>query len=415
MEDLGILAAVVFAYSLASARLKRMAITAPMAFIAAGIVLGPSVLGVTDVKLTGETGLLLAEVALVIVLFADAARIDLGVLRGNLNLPTRMLAIGMPLTIALGVGTGTLLLTDLDLWEAAIVAAILAPTDAALGQAVITDQRVPQRIRQTLNVESGLNDGLSIPFLFLFIGLAVEQAGLGGSGIVGFAAEQVGLGVAVGVAVGGLGGTLIERSIERDWIGATFLQLAFVALALIAWALAESVGGNGFIAAFSGGLAAGRITADCGQRMLDFTEDEGQLLNLAVFFMFGASAIGFLAATGWDIVLYAALSLTVIRMLPVAIATVGTGLRASTVAFLGWFGPRGLVTIILALIVVEEEPDLPALDVILAAMTVTVLASALLHGLSARPLARIYSERLASMPREDAEMATVTDLPARGG
>jgi NhaP-type Na+/H+ or K+/H+ antiporter len=414
MTDLGILAAVLFAYSVVSRRLDRSGITAPMVFVAAGILLGPDVLDLTELELTSETGLLLAEAALVIVLFSDAARINLAALAGNRSLPARLLGLGMPMTIGLGVLAGALLLDRIEFWEAAIIAAVLAPTDAALGQVVVSSERVPQRIRQAINVESGLNDGLSIPFLFLFVGLAVTEAEVTATGWLGFVAEQIGLGALVGFAVGLVGGRLVEESIDRRLITGAFQQLSMIALAVGAWALAEQLGGNGFIAAFVGGLTTGRITPICGEKILDFTEDEGQLLNLSVFYIFGISAVGFLEAADWAVVLFGLLSLTAIRMLPVAISMLGTGLRRSSVAFLAWFGPRGLASIILALVVVEEEPELPALDVILAAMAVTVLASVFAHGVSARPLARAYSRGFETMPTDAEEHASVLELPTRG-
>jgi NhaP-type Na+/H+ or K+/H+ antiporter len=415
VADFGILAAVLFLYSLLSRRLDRWAITAPMVFVSAGILLGPDVLALTDLELTSETGLLVAEVALVIVLFGDAARIDLRALSGNRNLPARLLGIGMPLTIGLGVLAGAVLLDEIEFWEAAIIAAVLAPTDAALGQVVVSSKRVPQRIRQGLNVESGLNDGLSIPFLFLFVGLAVSEAEVTATGWLSFAAEQIGLGALIGIGLGLIGGWLYERAVRHQLITGTFQQLAIIALAIIAWALAEELGGNGFIAAFVAGLTTGRITPVCGEKILDFTEDEGQLLNLAVFFIFGISAIGFLDAAGWEVVVFGLLSLTLIRMLPVAISMIGTGLRGSSIAFLAWFGPRGLASIILALVVVEEEPELPGLEIVLAAMTVTVLASVFAHGLTARPLVRAYAKSVEAGPGDMPEHEAVAELPTRGG
>ncbi|HKJ35467.1 MAG TPA: sodium:proton antiporter [Solirubrobacterales bacterium] len=414
MTDLGILAAVLFAYSLVSGRLERASISAPMIFVAAGIVLGPDVAGLTDLELTSETGLLLAEVALVIVLFSDASRINLVALRENEALPARLLGIGMPLTIGLGTIAAALLLTGIEFWEAAMIAAVLAPTDAALGQAVVSSRRVPARIRQALNVESGLNDGLSIPFLFLFTGLAVAETEVTASGWLSFALEQIGIGALTGIGIGLCGSWLIDRASRREWMTGTFKQLSIIALALAAWALAEELGGNGFIAAFSAGLAASRVTDLCGEKILDFTEDEGQLLNLAVFFIFGISAIGFLDAAGWEVVLFGLLSLTVVRMLPVALALVGTGLRGTSVAFLGWFGPRGLASIILALVVLEEEPELPGIPILFAAMTVTVLASVVAHGVTARPLSRRYAAAVELAGEESQEMRPVMELPVRG-
>ncbi len=234
------------------------------------------------------------------------------------------------------------------------------------------------------------------------------------TGWASFAAEQIGLGVLVGIALGLVGGALYQRAVRHETMTVTFQQLGMVGLAVLAWSLAGELGGNGFLAAFTAGLVTGRITPSCGQTILDFTEDEGQLLNLAVFFLFGISAIGFLDALDWQIALYGLLSLTVIRMVPVALALYGTGLRRSTVAFVAWFGPRGLASIILALVVVEEEPGLPGLDVVLAAMTVTVLASVLAHGVSARPLVRAYARHIEQGPGPKPESEAVRDMPTRG-
>lgn len=414
MSDIGILAAVLVAYSLLSRRLERVLVSGPMFFVAAGILLGPDVADVIGLELTSETGLLVAEVALVVVLFSDAGRIDLHALRENGSLPARLLGIGMPLTMGLGFAVAALLLTDLEFWEAGIIAAVLAPTDAALGQAVVSNKRVPERIRQALNVESGLNDGLSIPFLFLFTGFAISEAQVTVQGWLTFAGEQVGFGVLIGLVVGIAGGWLVDRAVRRDYMTGTFQQLVMIGFAILAWALAEAVGGNGFIAAFVAGLSAGRITEVCSEKILDFTEDEGQLLNLTVFFIFGVSAIGFLKGAGWEIYLYGLLSLTLIRMLPVAIALIGTGLRWTSVAFMGWFGPRGLASIILALVVLEEESDLPGIPTVFAAMTVTVLASIFAHGMSALPLSRLYGEAMADAESDEAEMQPVMDNPVRG-
>jgi NhaP-type Na+/H+ or K+/H+ antiporter len=394
VTGLAVLGAVVLAYALVSRRLEQSVVSAPMVFVAAGILAGPDVLDLVSLDATHGTAFHVAELALALLLFSDAARIDLRSLRANEGLPARLLGIGMPATIALGMAAGAAFLTELEFWEAAIVAAVLAPTDAALGQAVVSNPRVPQRIRQGLNVESGLNDGLSVPFLALFIAIAADQTVPQARDWLGFAAEQIGLGTLIGAATGVTGAWLVERASRRGLMTETFEQLAVLALAVLAFVLADEAGGNGFIAAFAGGLAAGGMGKVCGERIFAFTEQQGQLLSLAVFFIFGVAALGFLDAADWGIALYAVLSLTLVRMLPVALAVAGMGFRTGTVAFMGWFGPRGLASIILALVVAEEEPHLPALDVILAAMTVTVLASVALHGLSARPLSEAYARRL---------------------
>jgi sodium/hydrogen antiporter len=398
MTGLAVLGAVVLGYALLSRRLEQSVVSAPMVFVAAGIAAGPDALDLVSLDVTHGTAFHVAELALAIVLFSDAARIDLRSLRGNSSLPGRLLAIGMPATIALGMAAGAAVLTELEFWEAAIVAAVLAPTDAALGQAVVSNPLVPQRIRQGLNVESGLNDGLSVPFLALFIAIAADETVPQAREWLGFAAEQIGFGTLIGAATGGIGAWLIERASGGGLMTKPFEQLGVLALAVLAFVLADEAGGNGFIAAFVGGLAAGRMGTVAGRRIFEFTEEQGQLLSLAVFFMFGVAALGFLDDASWSIVLYAGLSLTIVRMLPVALAVAGMGFRASSIAFMGWFGPRGLASIILALVVAEEEPHLPGLGPILAAMTVAVLASVVLHGVSARPLTAAFARTLEGLP-----------------
>jgi sodium/hydrogen antiporter len=414
--DLIVLAAVVFAFGLVSRRLEGTVLTAPIVFVVAGFVLGPWGLGLVEFKLDDHNVLLVSEIALAIVLFTDAASTNLSSLRQNEALPLRLLGIGMPLTIVLGTIVAALLLTDLTLWEAAIVGTVLAPTDAALGQPVVSNPRVPARIRQALNVEAGLNDGLSVPFLALFLTLAeAEEEHLSASVWVRFAVEQVGFGVLVGVGVGLAGGWLVSLASRRGWMNESFQRLALLALAIVAWALADTAGGNGFIAAFVGGLVVGPTVKRVGERLIRFTEAEGQLLNLSVFFIFGVLAAGLIRSLSWTIVLYALLSLTVIRMLPVAISLLGTHLRGVTVLFAGWFGPRGLASIVLGLVVVEEAPLLPGRPEIEAVVTLTVLLSVLLHGLTAAPLSAAYARRIEGMAADVPEKREAVVMPTRPG
>ena len=415
MIDLLVLAVVVFAFGLISRRLEGTILTAPIVFVAAGVLLGPALFGVAEFALDEHTVLLLSEIALAVVLFTDAAQTNLRALRQNEALPLRLLGIGMPLTIALGAGVAALLLTDLTFWEAAIVGTVLAPTDAALGQPVVSNPRVPARIRQALNVEAGLNDGLSVPFLALFLTLAEAEEHLSASVWVRFAMEQVGFGVLVGVGVGLAGGWLVSLASRRGWMNESFQRLALLALAIVAWALADTAGGNGFIAAFVGGLVVGPIVRRVGERLIRFTEAEGQLLNLSVFFIFGVLAAGLIRSLSWTIVLYALLSLTVIRMLPVALSLLGTHLRGVTVLFAGWFGPRGLASIVLGLVVVEEAPLLPGRTEIEAVVTLTVLLSVLLHGLTAAPLSAAYARRIEGMAADVPEKQEAVVMLSRPG
>jgi NhaP-type Na+/H+ or K+/H+ antiporter len=409
-----VLATVVFAFGLVSRRLEGTVLTAPLVFVAAGVVLGPAGFGVAEFALDEHTVLLLGEIALAIVLFTDAASTDLSALRQNEALPLRLLGVGMPLTIALGTAMAALLLTDLTFWEAAIVGTVLAPTDAALGQPVVSNPRVPARLRQALNVEAGLNDGLSVPFLALFLTLAeAEEEHASASAWISFALEQIGFGALVGVGIGLLGGWLVGRASRAGWMDETFQRLVLLALALIAWALADTIGGNGFIAAFVGGLVVGPTVKRVGERLIRFTEAEGQLLNLSVFFIFGVLVVGLAQSLSWMVVLYALLSLTVVRMLPVALSLLGTRLRAVSVLFAGWFGPRGLASIVLGLIVLEEAPLLAARDEIEAVVTLTVLLSVLLHGLTAAPLSAAYSRRVEGMAADVPEKRDAVEVPER--
>ncbi len=414
MVDLLVLVCVVFAFGLVSRRLEGTILTAPLVFVAAGVVLGPSGLGVVGFGLDDHAVLLLGEVALALVLFADAARINLSALQQNEDLPLRLLGIGMPLTIALGTAAAALVLTDLTFWEAAIVGTVLAPTDAALGQAVVSNPRVPLRLRQALNVEAGLNDGLSVPFLALFLTLAVAEEELQPASYwIRFALEQIGLGLLVGAGVGLAGGWLVSRASKNGWMTGSFQRLALLALALMAWALADQIGGNGFIAAFVGGLAVAPTVQRAGEQLIRFSEAEGQLLNLSVFFVFGVLAVGLLESLTWQVALYALLSLTLIRMIPVAASLVGTHLRGVSVLFAGWFGPRGLASIVLGLIVVSEAPLLAGRDEVEVAVASTVLLSVLLHGITAAPLSAAYARRVEGMPADAPEKAGTEQVPTR--
>ena len=415
MIDLIILAIVVFAFGLVSRRLEGTVLTPPIVFVAAGVVFGPAVLGLVEFGLDTHTVLLVSEIALSLVLFTDAASINLSVLRQNEGLPLRLLGIGMPLTIALGTASAALLLTDLTFWEAAIVGTVLAPTDAALGQAVVSNQRVPIRVRQALNVEAGLNDGLSVPFLALFLTLAVAEEELQPASYwIRFALEQVGLGILVGVGVGLVGGWLVSWASKREWMTGSFRRLALLALAIIAWALADQIGGNGFIAAFVGGLAVGPTVERVGEQLIQFTEAEGQLLNLSVFFIFGVLVIGLIQPLSWEVAVYALLSLTVIRMLPVALSLMGTHLRGVSVLFMGWFGPRGLASIVLGLVVVAEAPLIAGRDE-MGVVALTVLLSVLLHGVTAVPLSAVYVRRVEGMAASAPEKREMGELPTRVG
>ncbi len=397
-----------------SRKAERSPLTPPIFFVAVGFVLGGEGLGWLHLDIDGKGIHVLAELTLVLVLFTDAARIDLTCLRREGSLPTRLLGIGMPLTIVAGAAVALVVLPEVGWTEALLLAAILAPTDAALGQAVVSNPLVPVRIRQSLNVESGLNDGIALPVVLVFASLAGAREEAGDASYwLGFAALAVTLAPLVGAAVGFVGGRVVDWGTRSGWINDAFQRISGLGLALLAFGAAELVGGNGFIAAFVAGLTLGNTARGVCKCLYEFGEAEGQLLTLLVFFAFGAAMLpeALPHATG-AAVLYALLSLTVIRMIPVALSLLGAGLRPASVAFLGWFGPRGLASILFALLVVEEGrlASGPFLETV---VMLTVLASTVLHGLTAYPLARRFGEYSTAMDKNSAEHADAPELPVR--
>jgi len=393
---LPIFIALIFLYSLVSARLERTVVTAPIVFTAAGMLILLFVPELRGRKVDLELFLTIAEVGLVLLLFTDASRTDLKILKNIRNLPVRLLTTGMLSTIALGTLGALLIFPELSLWEAGILAAILAPTDAGLGQIIVNSPRVPMKIRQALNVEAGLNDGLSVPFLLFFMAMAETGAGSHGASLTRFIVEQLGFGAFVGIGVGVVGGWLLGLAHRREWVAESWLQLGVVTLPVLCVPVSESVGASMFIAAFVAGLAVQVGFPEAGRHSVEFAEEWGQLFNLAVFFLFGV-----LAARAWQgfnasLALYAVLSLTVVRMLPVAIALWGTRLSRGTVLFMGWFGPRGLASIVLGLVYLQEAQQAAA-PVIRLAVMLTVFFSIFAHGLSAVPGMGLYARKIAAL------------------
>lgn len=405
MEHFGItlFAALVLLYGLVSKRLEESPITPAMAFAALGLVLGPVGFGLVRISEQDETLHLLAEVTLVLVLFADASSIDLRALRKGFGLPLRLLALGLPLTIALGTAVAVWFFPHWNPWLAALLAAILAPTDAALGQAVVSNRNVPVRIRQALNVESGLNDGICLPFVMFFLVLASGEAERGGGEWAAYVGEQLVLGPLAGAAVGFAGARAIERAVERGWMSDVFERLSSLLLAMLAYCSAELIGGNGFIGAFVAGLVFGTcVEKSVFEPALELAESEGALLGLMAFFVFGATAVApTLSQISAAAVGYALCSLTLIRAIPVGLALLGSGLDVRTQAFLAWFGPRGLASILYVLLAVET-PGLAGGDELYGVVMCAVVLSVLLHGLSAEPWAERYAghaaERMKAHP-----------------
>ncbi len=401
-------AALLIAYAALSRRLDRGPITAAIFFVSAGLAFGLDGLGLIDLSPSSETVRLLAEATLALVLFTDASRLDVRKLRLEYSVPLRLLGIGLPLTILLGAGLAAVCFGGLSVTEALVLGVLLAPTDAALGQAVVTDERLPSRVRQGLNVESGLNDGICVPLLFIVLAVAEADAGdFGFHEAARIVFEEIGYGLAGGAAAGVLVAAVVALAGRRGWIESSWLQVIPVAGAALSYGLADSIGGSGFIAAFVGGFVFGRMSRSREGDVRYLLEESGQVLNAGTFLLFGAAILGStLGALTWQLALYAVLSLTVVRMLPVAIAMLGTGARRPTLAFLGWFGPRGLASIVFAVIILDEA-DLPGQETILLATFTTIALSVYAHGASARVLTDRYARWYKSHPPGQAPMESV--------
>ena len=338
MGLLAIYFVLLFAYSMCSGRLSRTLLTAPIVFTTAGVLVGLITPVMRGAEANQKLFLGIAEAGLVLTLFTDAARTDLRLLGSIRALPTRLLSTGMLLTIVLGAVAARLVFPGLTLWEAGILSAILAPTDAGLGQAIVSSPRVPARVREALNVEAGLNDGLSVPFMMLFIALAVRGTDGAGSVLMKYLVEQLGYGFAIGAVAGLAGGWLLGIARRRGWMSDSARQLGLVCLPVLCAFASEPAGASMFIAAFVAGLFVQIGFPEAGRHSVEFTEQWGQLLNFFVFFLLGT-----LVPVAWKhltpaLVLYAVLSLTVVRMLPVAVALIGSGLRRPTVLFMGMSG-----------------------------------------------------------------------------
>jgi NhaP-type Na+/H+ or K+/H+ antiporter len=410
-SDLAIVAALVFAWGTLSARLERFDVTAPITFVLAGVLLTHGPLVLLGFVPSHELVKALAEITLVLVLFSDASRVGLRDLRADMGLCLRLLGVALPLTIGLGTLLALALFKGMNIWLALLVGAALAPTDAALGAGMMVNAAVPARIRRLLNVESGLNDGIATPFVLVAIagaGTAGLAAGLGPGG----AAAELALGVLIGAVVGGAGGFLVKMARRRGWAAGNFAGSAVLALAVCAYASALALHGNGFIAAFVGGLAFRAIGGQPGERLVPFVEETGALVSLLVWLAFGAIAVvPALESLTWQIVVYSVLSLTVIRMAPTAVALAGARLGRAAILFVGWFGPRGLASVVFALLALEELGEHAAGQAV-AVIAVTVLLSVIAHGASADPLARRYGPRLARAGRGTGD-AGIPELPER--
>ena len=397
-ETLAVLALFVLLYSSVAGAVERTWISGPIVFTCYGLLIGPVGFNLLAWETDRELIRSLAEVTLAMMLFSDAAGAHVGVLRKFSGIPVRLLLIGLPLTIALGFSAGVLLIDSSSLFATAVLAAILAPTDAALGKAVVTNEAVPDEVRQSLNVESGLNDGICVPVLLLFLALALDKAGDDGPFTLALSLviEEIGIGLAVGLVLTYVAVRLLKLALDRHWLTQTWIQIPIIALALSCFSVAQYLGGSGFIAAFSGGLLMAFMDTHLSRKVKDqfllASEGTGDTLALITWVIFGSAVVGqAIGNFSWLILLYSFLSLTVIRMLPVFLCLAGSGIDTEGKLFIGWFGPRGLASIVFIIMVVNS--GLP--DSGLFAMTVacTIVLSIIGHGITANPWARAYGKR----------------------
>ena len=410
-EALAIAAACLVLWSVLSGPLQRFNVSAPIAFMIMGLAVTHGPLALIHFSPHSESIKSLAEVTLALVLFTDASRVNIHELRADVGLPVRLLAIGLPLTIGFGTAAAFGIIPGISLWVAATVGAIVAPTDAALGASIMADTRIPNRIRRLLNVESGLNDGIATPFVNLFLAGAVTTEMAHSTTVMG-AVGQLLIGAGVGIAVGLIGGWSLTQTTSRGWSVPGFRFLVAPGLAIFAYSAAIEAHGNGFVAAFVAGMAFGSVALRGLKEMVEFAEQTGGFLSLMVWLIFGAAMVvpGLEHATWTDLV-FGVLALTVVRMVPVAMALVGSGLDRVTVGFIGWFGPRGLASVVFGLIAYDEL-DAAAANRVLAAVTVTITLSVLAHGLSASPLASRYGSFSTNLARHHPEhQATPTMRP----
>jgi len=404
--ELALLALLLAGYALVAAGLERLSVGPALAFVIIGFLTSEDTFGPISLEPSHELIRVLAEGALALLLFADASAVTGQKLRHDAAAIGRLLVVGLLLTILLGTAAAALLFPGISFGLALLIGSALAPTDAALGQPVFSNPSVPVRIRRLLNVESGLNDGIATPFVLLAIAIASAE-GTTAAGWVGDAVAASGIGLVVGLLLGFLGGRLLEIADRFGLTSRESKQLFILALAVASYLVSSAIGGNGFIAAFVGGLAFGAGSAQGEERALRFTEVQGTLLAIGVWTSFGLIVAGELGTTLWSVsaIVYAVLSLTVIRMLPVAISLLGTRFQRETILFIGWFGPRGLASIVFLIIGIESLSD-AGVDTgpLAATITWTVLLSVVLHGVTAGPLARRYGQKAATWAADSPEL-----------
>jgi len=412
-----VLGALVVVYALIAVRIEYLYITGPIVFVVVGFILGSGGTSVIDVETGSEIVRVTASITLALLLFSDAATIKPRVVAQDAGIITRLLLLGLPLTIALGSGVAWLVVPALGAGAFALLASILAPTDLSLGLAMFKNPRVPEVVRGAINVESGLNDGIAAPLVMLFIGVTIAEFEQGARPIVE-AIVEIAIGVGVGGAIGLIGGLLLRLSRRANWSSAASRQFAALVLVIVAYGVAVEIHGNGFIAAFVGGLAFGIMAREAAHEAVEFSERAGTLLTFAVWFIFGTAVAPIIISEGlsWRPILYAVLSLTFVRMVPVALSLLGKKLHGSTLLFVGWFGPRGLASVVFLILALEGLKE-AGIDTTLLATTAgwTILLSVILHGISAGPVAAWYGARVQKFAPDSPELEPIDQVAVRHG
>jgi NhaP-type Na+/H+ or K+/H+ antiporter len=402
MESVALVCLVAIGFGLTARRLERWSVGGPVVFLVAGVVLGPALTDQIDLPLGGNAVQAVTELTLAILLFTDASTLGITTLRRSGSIPVRLLSFGLPLAILAGALLGHWLLAGITWGLAFLVASVLAPTDAALSLGVMNSPLVPERIRTSLNVESGLNDGIATPFVTIFVAVVAAEESPG-QGWVLHSAKELVIAMAVAAVVGGVGGRLALRARRGGWASTTSLSLGVMALALISYAGGSSIGGNGFVASFLSGLVFALVSRDELQDATEYSETTGVFLSYVVWTLFGALLVGpVLADSTWDLsaIVFAVLALTVARMVPVTLALWGTGLPARQVTLIGWFGPRGLASVVFLmhslhdLHLTHDVATEPAVEAVVWTIAISVLA----HGLTSGPLIPRLTRRAAPAP-----------------
>ncbi len=390
-HNFAILGAIILLYSLVAGKVEKKPISSSMVFLFVGLLMGPLMLQLFKFQFEIEDYKVLAEFALALVLFTDASRANLKILRNNITIPYHLLLVGLPITIVLGVLMGKLIFPEMSWIELGILSTVLAPTDAALGEPVVNNKIVPSKIREGINVESGLNDGICVPILLLLFAMHTfdvnEHVTLGFT--LSLFVKEIGIGLLVGVLVVYLGGSLIKYGLPRHWVESSWKPSVIIIMALTCFSLAQAIGGSGFIAAFIGGIIFNKISKDSKVEMLVGALGVGKILNAMVWIIFGSVVTArIIPLITLPIILYALASLTAIRIIPVILCLSTNKISHYSKFFIAWFGPRGLASIVFGAMVLEEH--IPHGTTIVVTTCCTILLSVFAHGISAEPMTRFY-------------------------